>query len=255
MVERKVAVSFCGALLLLAVGWSSAGQGRVAASGKGDESPSWERVNLAARKMKAGDAMAAGALADAVFAHHRLDSEVSMLIPTMKDRLVQSEVDFQNGKHKGITEENVASAVNDLADRFGAPDYAHTDVQEVKRLRVRMLTLFPGLIGRGSAATRDDSKPHFDAVMSPIEAFHITATLIHQKVFNPEFQLSQREKTDESLQQHSGDSVRARGNSQGERSREMLNLVHQRAASMSLTEVFNQCGHSLDLLGIGGETR
>jgi hypothetical protein len=116
--------------------------------------------------MKHGDPVAAGALVDEVFANHGIDPAISAAAPSMKDRLVQAEVDFQNGKSRGVTEDKVAATVNQLADRFGAPAYAHTDVNDVKDLRVRMLTLYPSMIGRGPAATRDDSKPHFESEMS-----------------------------------------------------------------------------------------
>jgi hypothetical protein len=234
--------------------WLVSSQQAVSANGSDvHQPPTWERVNRAAHNLKSGDPIAAGALVDAVFADHGIDPAVSVFAPTTKDRLVRAEVDFQNGKTKGITEDKVAATVNQLADRFGAPAYAHTDVNEVKQLRVRMLTLYPSLIGRGSAATRDDSKPHFEATMSPIEAFHVTATMIHQKVFNPDFQLSKQERQDKSLQDNSGDSPRAKRNSHGERTREMLGVVQQGAATMSVTDMFDQCSHSLDLLGVEGE--
>lgn len=252
----RASLPICAALLLAATAWLYSAQSTAAAStNKGNQEKSWDRVNRTAREMKGGDPVAAGALVDAVFADHGIDPAVSVVAPSIKDRLVRSEVDFQNGKSKGITEDKVAATVNQLADRMGAPGYSHTDVKEVKQLRVRMLTLYPGLIGRGSAATRDDSKPHFDSTMSPVEAFQVTATLIHQKVFNPDFQLADKEKQDKSLQDNSGDSPRGKGNSHGERTREMLKVVQQGASAMSVTELFDQCGHSLDLLGVEGESK
>lgn len=118
---------------------------------------------------------------------------------------------------------------------------------------MRMLTLYPSMIGRGPAATRDDSKPHFESEMSPVEAFHVTATMVHQKIFNPDFQLTQQEKQDKSLQDASSDFPHAKGNSHGERTGEMLDIVQRGASSMSITDMLDQCGKSLDLLGVKGQ--
>jgi hypothetical protein len=251
MKSARLSLTFCALVLVSAGVWLATAQKSAAAdTNRGKPLPSWERVNRAAREnMRHGDPGAAGVLVDEVFADHGIDPAISAAAPSMKDRLVQAEVDFQNGKSKGVTEDKVAATVNQLADRFGAPAYAHTDVNEVKELRVRMLTLYPSMIGRGSAATRDDSKPHFESEMSPVEAFHVTATMATQKLFNPDFQLSQAERRDSSLQDRSGHLPRAKGNSHGERSQKMLEIVHRGITSMSATEVLDQCGHSLDLLG------
>lgn len=248
----RASLPLCAALLLAATAWLYSAQSTAAAStNKGTQEKSWERVNRAARDMKGGDPVAAGALVDAVFADHGIDPAVSVVAPSIKDRLVRSEVDFQNGKSKGITEDNVATTVNELADRMGAPGYAHTDGDEVKEVRLRMLTLFPSMIGRGPAAARNDSNPHFDKVMSPIEAFHVGATLITQKVFNPEFQLSSQELQAAAKKSKRGRFADAAGNSDGKRTHEMLNVIHRGTESMSVTAMLNQCDQSLDLLGIG----
>jgi len=215
-----------------------------------DEGPSWERINRTASQVKNGDEKPIRDLADQVFKHHGIDSAVMLPLASMKDRLVAREIDYQNGKG-GINEEQVAGAVNQLADRFNGPSYAHTTGSEVKKLRLRMLTLYPSLIGRGPSSSRDDSRPHFEARMGPLEAFHVTATMLHQKVFNPEFQLSQEEAQDSSLQSRTGDgAVRAKDNAHGERTREMLDLIQQQGATMKAGDLIEQCGHTLDLLGV-----
>jgi hypothetical protein len=215
-----------------------------------DEGPSWQHINRAASQVKNGDEGPIRVLTDEVFKHHGIDQAAALPpVASMKDSLVKAESHFQNGEGHGITEKQVAATVNQLADRLGAPDYAHTNEDEVKRLRLRMLTLYPSFVGRGPSSGRDDSRPHFDATMGPLEAFHVTATMPHQKVFNPEFQVSQQEAQDSSLHTNSADgSIQAKGNSHGERASEMLNIIQQHVGSM--TDLADQCGHSLDLLGV-----
>lgn len=244
-----------GALIFLSAGavWLAVAQKSVGADGQ--KSPGWERINSAATKASTGDPIAVGALADEVLADDGIDASMEPLHSTIKTRLVSAEIEYQKGNSKGLTEQNVVSAVNGLATHFNAPSYAFTNVDEVRHLRLKMVTLFPKLMGRGPAATRDDSKPHFDKRMSPIEAFHTAATLICQKVFNPEFQATPDEKQT-ALQKASTASATGTASLVGdsshrnnERTREMLNLIHQERATNPI-DLLNQADQSLDSLGL-----
>ncbi|HEU5414052.1 MAG TPA: hypothetical protein VFW31_09860 [Candidatus Angelobacter sp.] len=249
---QKFKLSVLGAICLsvVIVGSFFATQ-RTASASSDDVShrPSWERINRAATNAKGGDPAAISTLADEVFRSHGIDQMTTTVAPFVKGRLLRAEADFQNGKASGITEDQVAATVNQLADRVNAPDYAHTNASEVKKLRLRMITLFPALIGRGPAASRDDSRPHFDAKMSPIEAFEVTAMMIEQKMFNPEFQLSDKER-----QETPGGQTLA-SNRHGERTQEMLNVAQRGINLMGFDQMQQQCKHSLDLLGIEGGTQ
>lgn len=132
MKSARLSLLLCALVLVSAGVWLATAQRSAAAdTSKGKPLPSWERVNRAARdNMKSGNPVAAGVLVDEVFADHGIDPAVSVAAPSMKDRLVRAEVDFQNGKSRGVTEDKVAATVNQLADRFGAPAYAHTDVSK-----------------------------------------------------------------------------------------------------------------------------
>lgn len=134
MKSVRLSLMLCALVLVSAGIWLATAQRSAAAdTNKEKPLPSWERVNRAAREnMKSGDPVAAGALVDEVFADHGIDPAISVAAPSMKDRLVRAEVDFQNGKSRGVTEDKVATTVNQLADRFSAPAYAHTDCQRSK---------------------------------------------------------------------------------------------------------------------------
>jgi hypothetical protein len=210
---------------------------------------SWDRVNRLSRQLKADDQETTGELVDAVMAHHGIDPAVSAIVPSMKDRLVRAELEFQSGRSKGVAEEDVVNAINDLGRKVKAPDFAQTNTAEVRQVRLRMLTLFPAMIGRGPSATRDDSNPHFDKSLSPIEAFHVGATLVTQKMFNPEFQLSPQElKAQNKTNTNRFASIPERD---PERTHQMLSSVHQAITTMKLADIQSQCDKTLDLLGIG----
>lgn len=241
--------------LLLGCIWLAAAQNisSVNEKSKGPES-AWSRLNRAARNIKSGDRAAVQTLVDEVFLVHGLDHSISAGAASIKDRLVAAEVDFQNGTGDGVDAEKVAVSVNQLAERLKLPAYASTDAAEVKKLRVRMLTLYPDLVGRGSVARRDDFQPHFEDKMSPVEAFHVAATLMEQKVFNPEFQLTSQERK-ENLRQdgtarRAGSKGSAPSRASGERTHEMVAAIRQGAAAMSFRDMLEQSEQSLDLLGI-----
>lgn len=204
-----------------------------------------DQINLAAHNVTNGDEPPIRFLLDATLAAHGLDRRISASAASIKDRLVTAEMSYQNG-NTGIDEERVVAVVNQLADRFKAPPYAYTNIAEVRKVRVRMLTLYPELIGRGPAVTRDDSRPHFEEKMGPIEAFHLTATLLYQKVFNPEYQLSTVEIQQGQNMQRPFENPIAR-----DRRQQMLRIIHDKAAAMSLRDILDQSEESLDLLGIG----
>jgi len=242
---------FCGALIAAGIPCLTAIRAS-SISVSADEGPSWDRINRAASAVKSGDERTTRQLADEVFKHHGIN-QFTVLPPvaSMKDRLVNAELHYQNGEGGAINEGQIAGAVNQLADTLGAPSYAHTTEQEVKKVRLRMLTLYPSFVGRGPSSRRDDSHPHFDENMGPLEAFHVTATMLHQKVFNPEFQISEQEAKDSSLQTSSTDgAILAKGNSHGERTNEMLTVVQQHVAVIKPSDLAEQCGHTLDLLGV-----
>jgi hypothetical protein len=86
--------------------------------------------------------------------------------------------------------------------------------------------------------------------MSPVEAFHVTATLVFQKITNPEFQFSRKE-IDSAPQQDEASLVQlSQKVANGERSRELRGIIRQNAATMSLRDILSQSEQTLDRLGI-----
>jgi len=211
----------------------------------------WQRVDRAARDIGHGDdPVAVRALVNAVLADNGIDEKIVATSGSVPDRLVAAEMRFQKGEAPGIPEESVVKAVNQLALRFNAPTWAHTDLKELRRLRLEMLTVYPGLIGRGSAATRDDTKPHFERTMSPVEAFHVTATLIFQKITNPAFQFSRQEIDAAPQQDKATLSQLTEKVKRGDRTQEIIGAIRETSKSMSLRDVLDLSEQTLDQLGI-----
>ncbi len=257
-IDKVVFLSTGFVMLLAGAIWISAAQNRVAAANSGTSSAnserqlkSWERVDRAARRLKHTDEASVRVLVQEVFADNGISENIAATAGSIPDRLVAAEIAYQKSAADGVSEDKVVAAVNQLAQRFNAPPYAYTDIKELRRLRLKMIAVYPSLIGRGSAATRDDSRPHFERIMSPIEAFHVTATLVFQKVSNPEFQFSGKEIED-AVGAGSAATVADlnRSVAQGDRTQEILGIIRHGAASMSLRDLLNLSEQSLDRLGI-----
>ena len=87
--------------------------------------------------------------------------------------------------------------------------------------------------------------------MSPVEAFHITATLIFQKISNPEFQFSSQElNSAQSASKAGAISALADQVGRGDRTKQMMEVIRKGASSMSFRDMLSQSEQTLDELGI-----
>lgn len=251
MSKTKVVLSVCFVTILTAVAWPLAHQGAARARVTPDRQElSSYYVDRAARNIGSGDEHAIRSLLNEVFAEKGIDDSILQTAGSVPDRLVAAEARFQKTGAGGVNEENVVEAVNQLARQFNAPLYAYTNLAELRKLRLRMLITYPGFTGRGSAATRDDFTPHFERSMSPIEAFHCTATLIFQKLTNPEFQLALEETESQANGTDAGTSPIKQRIANGERTQELLGVVARSTASMSLRDTLELSEQTLDRLAI-----
>ncbi len=103
---------------------------------------------------------------------------------SMKDRLARAEMHYRATGEGGVPEENVAMMVNDLATKFGAPEYAKTDRDQARFLRVRMMADLPNFAGQ------DVKESSINPVMSPLEGTAVAMALLQQKLYNEEFQVT-----------------------------------------------------------------
>jgi hypothetical protein len=215
------------------------------------ETPPWAKVNEKARYVQGPDSDKVAALVDEVLFEHGISGDVAAAASSVRDRLIASEMDFQRGGQSTVTEENVVTVVNKLARKFDAPAYAYTTQSEVRRLRVKMLTTSPNLIGRNGHPHSPAGDFGLSNQLNPVEAFHVTATLLYQKVYNPDFQLSHAELVQNWADLH---DVRKRRDILSRvaagRTENMIKVIHDGAVRMSYRDILDQSEESLQLLGI-----
>ena len=158
------------------------------------------QLNEKSQAAKKGGETEIRALADEIFTMHQLDEAPAGLGDSMKESLVRAEINYHTGKGQdGISDASIVRAVNYLALKVGAPPFARTNVFELRRLKTAMLPYTPDLQSRSHATDAGmgiDKKTINNPktpTMSPLEATVFMLSLIQQKRFNVEYQLTQEE--------------------------------------------------------------
>lgn len=248
--------------------------------GVGDALTTLARINSKARALKKARASNAnsadiersvGELTDATFSgfgygperfqrsESMSDTLIHPYVDEVKGRLNRAEVAYQQGRHRGIPEEKVVLAINGLAKKLGAPEYAMTDKHEVRKLRAGMLFTTHDLVSKEKPKEAKNKGigdgGSISSIMSPVEAAYVTTTLIVQKVVNKEFQLTTEEKAAQWAKKQRGERLGSSDKTTGiqpqtDRQKEMWGIATRGISAMSFTDHRDLVHRSLDILGI-----
>jgi hypothetical protein len=252
--EKKVLVFLllCSALVMTAVfvvgGRPASGQ-----KSAGEATESILRINSKAAVLNSADETQIRELADEIFKTFDLDQVPAEVVDSLKDRLVQAEVNYRSGRGNPVSEFGVVRMTNMLADTLGAPAYAKTNVFEVRRLEMNFLPYLSKFIGKrpaGEVKRPKALKSSINPIMSPLEAFTIAGLVIQQKRFNPEYQVTNSEwvaKQSAKRQKKAGDSANDIGK---DRSDEFEQAVQRGAAGLSAAQWLKLPNQALDRLGV-----
>ena len=251
---------FC--FLVIAVTWASR-SGRVHSETQPQREigtkPGLQRINDKAKAVKGPDKAAIRGLTDEIMSQYGWDSAPKTVSDSLKDRLVSAEEGFHSGTHRGISEVEVARAVNGFVIKFRTPAYTWTSPSEVKEIRGRLLTLVPDFVGRGRVVNgRPELKKRGAKIaeMSPLEAAYTTMAVVYQKMYNPDFQLTQAERRASWIEKHSrsrqtfgkGDALPS--NTATDRQQEMEAVFRRVATTTTLNDLYTLPDKVLDVLGI-----
>jgi len=219
-----------------------------------------ERINDKAKAVKGGaDTDAIRGLTDEIVSQYGGDSAPPDVAASFKNRLVNAEEDFHNGNHKGISDTDVARAVNGFVTKFKTPEYSRTSPSEVKEIRGRLLTVLPDFVGRGRVVNgRASIKARGARIadMSPVEAAYTTMAVVYQKMYNPDFQLTKTERSASWIEKHSR-TPRTVGKASSQpsataiaRQHEMEGVLQRVATTTSLQDLVSLPDKVLDVLGV-----
>jgi hypothetical protein len=199
-------------------------------------------IDRKAQIAQSGNPQAVRKLADAVFTFAGISDVPDGVLNEFEERVLRSEMRYRTGNKPGIPEENIVRAVNKLAQKLNAPDYARTYRSEVELLRGEFRSGMPHFISPEGRT------------MSPLESTYVLNRLIYQKVLNETFLLTPEEhaKLEREKVPFPAAAVEAgelRTVSIHPRVKEMLALAHKTGA-MKITDLIEMAHQLLDDLGI-----
>ncbi|HKA19103.1 MAG TPA: hypothetical protein VKN18_12505 [Blastocatellia bacterium] len=261
--QTKVILSLSvSCLLVIGLTWlskSSSVQSQSKSKPEADGQNGIERINAKARSVKGPDKKSIQDLTDEVMNQYGWEEAPATVRESVRDRLSRAEEKYHNGNRKGVSEIDVARAVNALAVKFQAPEYAKTSPSEVREIRGRLLPYLPDFIGRGPVQNgKTKVKKAHSAIedMSPVEAAYVAMTVLHQKVYNPEFQLTQDERKAVWFDKHAR-TPRSAGNAYSQpttgptaRQQEMEEVLGRAASTITQQDAASLPNKVLDTLGI-----
>jgi hypothetical protein len=184
--------------LALSVGlWTLFATPLIAQQSPRDRRSPGSELELKARAAKGGDDLAIRELAAEVFNPFvdPSDEGVASVLKPFVDRLYRAEKLFRDTGRVGVSVSNVTQAVNGVASRLDAPEYAFTTDEQVKSL----VTVSQRTLPTFMAGIQDKSSGVQPSVynLSPIQAGYITVLMLKQKLENPEFQTTAQDWDDQ----------------------------------------------------------
>jgi hypothetical protein len=198
-------------------------------------------IDRKAQIAESGDTEAVKELTDTIFEFSGVSGVPEAILSDFQERLVRSETKYRRGSKDAIPEENIVRAVNNLAHKLNAPDYAKAYSSEVKLLRGGSRSGMPHFIS-------PESKP-----MSPLEAVYVLDRLIYQKIFNETFLLTPEERarveSEKAPSKTPIDATLPRQVTIAPRVKEMLTFARQTGATR-VSDLIKMGHELLDDLGI-----
>lgn len=166
----------------------------IGGKGGGNRVGPHQSIESKAALSNSSDPKSVRALIDEVFNFPRTFPHLpSQLENAVKDRLVKSEMLYQQGRKPGVEEGDIVEAINNLAQKLGAPPHGETTLSQVRLLRMSLALAEPKFMGTGIALPGVALDESVSATMVPSQAIHLIGTVIDHKFINPDFQVTTQE--------------------------------------------------------------
>jgi hypothetical protein len=148
----------------------------------------YQNIEIMARAAASSDREAVRSLTHVVVVcPHFFASPVS-LDGSLENKLSDAELNYRNKGIPGVSEAAIVDLLNHISDKLGVPLYLRTTVAQVRHLRMRLALESPAFMGSGLSSERLEKGRTINASMSPLQAAHLLAVMIDQKVGNPDYQ-------------------------------------------------------------------
>lgn len=145
--------------------------------------PPYKAIEDAASAMKRGDADSVRAVVEVLFKVGQRYPMPDVMAAVVKQRLIDAQMSYLDGKTAGIVDGAVVDAMNALATAFDLPDYGRVSLLQVKFLRGGITALMPVFMHSSPDTKLDEPDPP----MSPLQAMWVMSLLIEQKLSNPDY--------------------------------------------------------------------
>jgi hypothetical protein len=188
-------------------------------------------VNDAAVLSRSANVPATNQLSRALFTSVGVPSELTEALG-YTNRISSAEVAYRHGNHAAVHEADVTRSVNNLMSTLGAPTWAHTTDAEVRKLRMHMLVLYPQMMVSEKGIDSQGKQEAVSSGLRPMEAAYLATTMLYQKAYNGEYQFSDAEKAEN--KKLSAQAVAAK---QAERTQSIVDLVHGKTQTASVTDL------------------
>lgn len=221
------------------------------------------RLNRKAQAAKGNSQTTVQGLADEVFTWFRVPNVPSDTVALMKDRVLRAETNYRRG-NKGVQENRVVQMINELADKFKAPNYTKTSPAQVRQTRVSLMLYLPNFVAQAQPVGVGNRKT-VNSEMSPLEATYLAMFMFYQKMNSEEYQVTPQEwseKIERKLaEKHFELKEKKQENKKGKppevsakefnpKKDEVEQAIAKGSADMNFNELLNLANTSLDTLGI-----
>jgi hypothetical protein len=180
----------------------------------------------------------------------------------IKDRLVYAEMQYRQGRAKGVTEQSIVDFTNMLVQKLNLPDYARTTPAQVRDMRMWLIMVNPTLMGHGVVKGNMKVGDSISSELSPLQAAHLLLEVLGHKVSDPFFQLTpaewdkaKQERETQRKAQLAAGQVLSQPTQQTAmlhtKTGEISSSVAQGINSMSLVDAFSLIDKGFEILGIG----
>ena len=187
-------VAYVLLLLVFSLGASQNSSGQDSRSPGVNRMGPHQSIENKANLSNANDPKSVRALVDEVFNFPRTFPHLpSQLENVVKDRLVEAEILYKQGKRPGVEEQDIVESINNLAQKLGAPPHGETTRRQVRLLRMSLALAEPKFMGTGLARSGAAIGESVSTTMGPAQAIHLMGSLIDQKFTNPDFQVTPQE--------------------------------------------------------------
>ena len=111
----------------------------------------------------------------------------------LQNRFASAESAFWEGRHPGVKESDLVSALNRLATAMALPAWAQVTQVQLRNVRMRMFLPNPRFMGLKMSHKSAGQPARISPVISPLQAYHLAMTMIDVKLQNPYYQVTPEE--------------------------------------------------------------